>query len=145
MIEISKLKLCQSSSSDNYDNLSESESKRTNLLSEIKKLKKENEDLKIDLLKFTSSSSIMNKLLKYGRSPFDRSGLGFDFEKEGNENSYNIPISICRRYGKSGHIEVTHKGATVSKIKTQNKNRRRFRNKPKNHGKPNFPKPQATH
>ena len=61
MIEISKLKLSQLSSSDSHMP-PEYDTERINLLSEIEKLKKENEVLTKDLLKFTSSSSIMNKL-----------------------------------------------------------------------------------
>ena len=139
MMEISKLKLSQSSSSDSH-NLPDYDTERTNLLSEIEKLKKENEVLTKDLLKFTSSSSIMNKLLTYGRTPFNRSGLNFDPDKEVNKNPYNIPASICRRCGVSGHIEVACKAPPVSGIKTQNKRGNRPRNRSKPQGKTDFPK-----
>ena len=139
MIEISKLKLSQSSSSDSQTS-SDYDSERIKFFSEIEKFRKENEVLTKDLLKFTLSSSIMNKFLKYGRTPFDRSGLSFDPDKEVNKNPYNIPASMCRRCGVSGHIEVACKAPLVSGIKTQNKRGNKSRNRFKPQGKLTFPK-----
>ena len=117
MIEISKLKSSQSSSSDS-SKLSKNDSEKTTLLSEIERLKKENEALSKDLLRFTYSSSIMNKLLTCGRTPFDKSGLSFDPNKEVNKNPYNIHVSTCRRCGKKGHVEVGCKAPIASNIQT---------------------------
>ena len=62
MTEISKLKLSQISSSDSHMPL-EYDTKKTNLLSEIEKLKKENEVLTKDLLGMKGSSDkIFTKL-----------------------------------------------------------------------------------
>ena len=108
-------------------------------------MKKENEVLTKDLLKFTLSSSIMNKLLKYGRTPFDQSGLSFDPDKEVNKNPYNIPASMSRRCGVSGHIEVACKAPPVSGIKTQNKRGNKPRNRFKSQGKSDFPKNKFSH
>ena len=144
MIEISKLKLSQSSASDSSE-FSNKDSEKTTLLYEIERLKKENAVLSKDLLRFTSSSSIMNKLLTYGRTPFDRSGLSFDPDKEVNKNLYTIPVSICKRCGKKGHIEVACKATPTSNIKTQNGRRNKPRSRHRQQRKQNFSKEKSIH
>ena len=80
---------------------------QTIALSEVERLRIENNNLKKDLAKFVERPSKLNILLQNKRLPFSKEGIGFMEDK--NRIAYNVPIYICRRCGKGNHIEATCK------------------------------------
>ena len=70
----------------------------------------------MELAKFVEGSSKLNLLLQNSRLPFSKEGIGY--EKDENQNSYDIPANICRRCGRGNHIEAACKETLVKGLKT---------------------------
>ncbi|RDY11391.1 hypothetical protein CR513_03946, partial [Mucuna pruriens] len=78
----------------------------------INELKNKVINLRQNLAKFVNGIEILNKLLKYNKSPHDKSDLGFEKEKEIKEDKPNI---YCQNYRK----ENLKGSSKPSKIKTK--------------------------
>ncbi|RDX88301.1 hypothetical protein CR513_30125, partial [Mucuna pruriens] len=103
--------------------------KKTNDLSkvntyEVTKLKKVI-DLRQSRAKFVNGIEILNKLLKYSKSPHDKSVLGFEKEKEIKEKP-NIHCSNYRKFGCRSHDYRKHPKGSSKPSSTNPKGPKKF-------------------